>query len=285
MGNTGSFVYRVFISKKTSNLGFDVFVTNLSIADFVMGVYLVIIGIADRVYLGNYLWNDLIWRNSCVCKLAGFLCLLSSEVSAFIILLVTLDRLLVIAFPFSILHFCKQSAWIASGIVWSVGVLIAVIPLLPSTSDWNFYSQNGICIPIPIIRNYFSGKDYAFGVMIVLNGFLFLLITVGQVFIFWSVRVNSMTDTSKKTKDLTIARRLMTVVVSDFCCKFPVALLGLLAARGTPVSSEVIVALVIFVVPLNSALNPFLYTYNVMKERRRKAREEKMRKYFMSLTK
>ncbi|XP_025107404.1 uncharacterized protein LOC112572091 [Pomacea canaliculata] len=119
----------------------------------------------------------------------------------------------------------------------------------------------------------------------VLNGFLFLLITAGQVFIFWSVRVNIMTDTSKKTKDLTIARRLMTVVVSDFCCKFPVALLGLLAARGTPVSSEVIVALVIFVVPLNSALNPFLYTYNVMKERRRKAREEKMRKYFMSLTK
>ncbi|XP_025083299.1 G-protein coupled receptor GRL101-like [Pomacea canaliculata] len=286
MGNAGSFIYRVFISKKTSNLGFDVFITNLSIADFVMGVYLAIIGIADRVYLGNYLWNDLIWRNSFVCKLAGFLCLLSSEVSAFIILLVTLDRFLVIAFPFSVLHFCKRSAWIASGIVWSVGVSIAVIPLLPSTTVWNFYSQNGICIPIPIIRNYFAGNDYSFGVMIILNGIFFLFIAAGQVFIFWSIRINRITnsDTCKKTKDLTIARRLMTVVVSDFCCKFPVALLGLPAARGTPVSSEVIVALVIFIVPLNSVLNPFLYTYNVIMERRRKAREVKLKKYFISLS-
>ncbi|XP_025083293.1 G-protein coupled receptor GRL101-like [Pomacea canaliculata] len=286
MGNAGSFIYRVFISKKTSNLGFDVFVTNLSIADFVMGVYLAIIGIADRVYLGNYLWNDLKWRNSFVCKLAGFLCLLSSEVSAFIILLVTLDRLLVIAFPFSVLHFCKSSAWIASGIVWSLGVSIAVIPLLPPTAVWKFYSQNGICIPIPFIRNYFAGNDYSFGVMIILNSIFFLFIAAGQAFIFWSVRVNSMTnsDSSMKTKDLTIARRLMTVVVSDFCCKFPVALLGLLAARGTPVSSEVIVALVIFIVPLNSVLNPFLYTYNVMMERSRKAREVNLKKYFISLS-
>ncbi|XP_025084037.1 G-protein coupled receptor GRL101-like isoform X2 [Pomacea canaliculata] len=285
MGNAGSFIYRVFISKKTSNLGFDVFVTNLSIADFVMGVYLAIIGIADRVYLENYLWNDLIWRNSFVCKLAGFLCLLSSEVSAFIILLVTLDRLLVINFPFSVFHFVKRSAWIASVMTWSVGFIIALIPLLPSTADWNFYNKNGICIPISIANKDFYGKDYATGIMIILNGILFLFIAAGQFFIFLSVRINSIpnSDTSKKTKDLTIARRLMTVVVSDFCCKFPVALLGLLAARGTPVSSEVIVALVIFIVPLNSALNPFLYTLNVLIERRRKSKEMMLKKHLISL--
>ena len=41
--------------------------------------------------------------------------------------------------------------------------------------------------------------------------------------------------------------------------------MGLLAARGdTPIPGEAGVALAIFVLPLNSALNPFLYTINAV---------------------
>jgi hypothetical protein len=35
----------------------------------------------------------------------------------------------------------------------------------------------------------------------------------------------------------------------------------------------------VYVLPLNSALNPFLYTLNVIMERRRRAREEALRKF------
>ena len=85
-----------------------------------------------------------------------------------------------------------------------------------------------------------------------------------------------MTDTSKDSKNLTIARRLITVVVSDFLCWFPIGLLGLLAFSGTPISGEVNVAMAIFVLPLNSALNPFLYTYNQLMEKRRAKREAQL---------
>nr|KAG5694759.1 hypothetical protein BaRGS_002712 [Batillaria attramentaria] len=122
-----------------------------------------------------------------------------------------------------------------------------------------------------------KGRDYSFGVMVVLNFVLFLLISVGQAFIYWSVRLNSMaTETTRKSQDLTIARRLITVAVSDFLCWFPVGLLGLMAAAGIPVASEFSVFTAVIVLPLNSALNPFLYTYNVLAEKRRKAREARL---------
>ncbi|XP_076464729.1 uncharacterized protein LOC143296589 [Babylonia areolata] len=154
----------------------------------------------------------------------------------------------------------------------------------PQSAHWNFYSQNGICIPLPITRNDFAGHDYSFSVMIIVNFILFLLIAVGQIFIYWSVHTNSMTigDSNKQSNDITIARRLITIAVSDFLCWFPIGLLGLLASSGVPVPGEVNVAIAILVLPVNAAINPFLYTINMLFERRRKAHEKRIKKMLMS---
>nr|KAG5702004.1 hypothetical protein BaRGS_015739 [Batillaria attramentaria] len=74
---------------------------------------------------------------------------------------------------------------------------------------------------------------------------------------------------------MTIARRLFLIVFTDFLCWFPVGLLGLLASQEIPISGEVNVWIAIFVLPLNSALNPFLYTLNGLAEQWRKQREAK----------
>ncbi|XP_025115452.1 G-protein coupled receptor GRL101-like [Pomacea canaliculata] len=245
-----------------------------------MGVYLAMIGVADRVYLGAYLWKEEEWKTSSVCKFAGFLSMVSREVSAILICLITLDRFLVLHFPFRRVHFRKRSALAACAISWLVGIVIAAVPLLPAMAHWQFYSQTGICIPLPITRSDFPGRGYSFGVIIVLNLVLFLLIALGQAFIFWSVRTNSMSacDTSKKNKDLTVARRLISVAVCNFLCWFPIGFLGVMASNGMAVSDEVNVAMAIFVLPINSALNPFLYTVNLLLERRRRVQEERMMK-------
>ena len=111
-----------------------------------MGVYLAIVGVADQVYRGEYLWYDDHWKQSAVCKVAGFLSLMSTEVSAFIICLITLDRFLALRFPFSRLHFSRGSALTACAVVWVIGIALATVPLLPMTSHWEYYSQTGICI-------------------------------------------------------------------------------------------------------------------------------------------
>ena len=45
---------------------------------------------------------------------------------------------------------------------------------------------------------------------------------------------------------------------------------------GHPIPSEANVAAAIFLLPLNSALNPFLYTFNVVREKTRARQEAKM---------
>ena len=120
--------------------------------------------------------------------------------------------------------------------------------------------------------------------MIVTNFVLFLLIAVGQIGIFLSIRASSMrtVDTARSSQDITIARRLITIAVSDFLCWFPIGLLGLLAARGVAVPGEVNVAMAIFALPINSAINPFLYTLNIIQERRRRKKEELILKFLLS---
>ena len=279
IGNAGSFVYRVVVNRTKCNQGFGVFVTHLCLSDFLMGLYLTIIGVADRMFQGDYLWEDVSWRNSIACKAAGFFSLLSSETSAFIICLITVDRFLVLRFPFSQIHFEMNSARTACLLAWFAGLLLALAPLLPMTSHWDFYKQSSICIPLPVTRQYFEGFAYSFGVFIVLNSVLFLLIAAGQAFIYHSIKMNSisMADTSKSsTRELTIARRLITIAMSDFLCWFPIGFLGVLASLNIPIPGEVNVGMAIFVLPLNSAINPFLYTLNVIKERRQRAQLKRL---------
>ena len=281
VGNVGSFVARLYLVNKGAGLeNFNTFVSNLSVADLIMGVYLVTVGVADQIYGGVYFRYDDRWKNCAVCKIAGFLCLMSTEVSAFIICLITLDRFLALRFPFSRLHFSRSSALAACAIVWVAGIALAAIPLLPVTSHWEFYSQTGICIPLPFATSEgFHGYHYKFSLMIILNFVLFLLIAVGLAFIYWSACSNSISSSTKtRSRDATIARRMTTVVLSDFLCWFPIGLLGLLASTGTPIPDEVNVAAAIFLMPFNSALNPFLYTYNVLMEKRRLAQEANLLK-------
>ena len=103
-----------------------------------MGVYLVIIGTADELYRGRYLWHEQDWKGNAMCTLAGFISLLSNEVSAFMICLITVDRFLVLHFPFSEFHFKGRSAIIASGLAWLSGLLLAAVPLFSVFSHWRF---------------------------------------------------------------------------------------------------------------------------------------------------
>ena len=72
--------------------GFEVLTVTLCVSDWLMGVYLAVVGGADLAYLASYLQHDVTWRHSALCTAAGVLCMLSNEVSALTVCLITLDR-------------------------------------------------------------------------------------------------------------------------------------------------------------------------------------------------
>nr|KAG5698961.1 hypothetical protein BaRGS_024882 [Batillaria attramentaria] len=129
----------------------------------------------------------------------------------------------------------------------------------------------------------FKGQDYAFGVFIVLNFVLFLVIGAGQALIFYNIHSSAMaTMKGHRKEDTVIARRLFLIVCTDFCCWFPIGLMGLLASSGIPIPGVVNVLAAVFVLPINSAINPFLYTINALLERRAKKMEQKRMEKMMS---
>ncbi|XP_070188600.1 relaxin receptor 2-like [Littorina saxatilis] len=242
-----------------------------------MGIYMTMIGVADALFRGEYVVKENDWKDSIACTTAGFLSFVSSEVSALVICLITLERVLVICFPFNKhIHLSRRLAIVTCCGVWLVGFALASAPLV---AGMDFYGQNGICTPLPITRQQFSGQTYAFGVFIVLNLIIFILIGVGQVFIYCAVRnASRASGTQRPEQDMTVARRLLLIVLTDFFCWFPIGVMGLLAAQGTPIPGEVNVWAAIFVLPLNAALNPFLYTLNGLREKWRKQKMEKATK-------
>ena len=68
-------------------------VLNLAVADFLMGIYLIMLGIAGAVYDQRFCANELIWRSSSVCTTMGILVVLSSETSVSTMVLLTAFRL------------------------------------------------------------------------------------------------------------------------------------------------------------------------------------------------
>ncbi|KAL8617095.1 hypothetical protein ACOMHN_014266 [Nucella lapillus] len=226
---------------------------------FLMGLYLMTIGVADVKFKSNYVAKEGEWTDSVACTIAGCLSFVSSEVSAFLLCIITLDRVLAICFPLNLnVHFSSQVTVLFWCMIWTTGITLASVPLI---SGMEFYGVNGICLPLPITRKPYSGQGYAFSVFIVLNFTIFVFISVGQLLIFRAIRKTRATAGHKKQhKDMTIARRLFLLVFSDFCCWFPVDEMGLLAFYGIPIPSQLNVWTAIFVLPINSAVNPFLYT-------------------------
>ena len=74
IGNLFVVVWRVRTDRSKAS---SFFVINLGCSDFLMGLYLLIIGSVDSYYRGVYIVHADAWRASNLCQVAGFLATLS----------------------------------------------------------------------------------------------------------------------------------------------------------------------------------------------------------------
>ncbi|XP_052087445.1 G-protein coupled receptor GRL101-like [Mytilus californianus] len=269
-GNLIVLGYRICYDRQSLSKSYGIFITSLGTSDCLMGIYMLTIASADVMFRGNYVWNDLSWRYGVSCKIAGILSTVSSESSVVFLFLITIDRFIAVKYPFGEIRFGKKSAIRLSVVVFLTSFILAVVPLFPgSYFDGNFYSRSAVCLALPLTRDKPNGWEYSFGIFIVLNFILFLIIAVTQLVIYKEVTNPIHIRSTKKNQDLTIARKLFLVVFSDFLCWFPVGVMGLMALRGHSIPAEVYSWTAVFILPINSALNPFLYTFASIRGNRR----------------
>ncbi|XP_052071161.1 G-protein coupled receptor GRL101-like [Mytilus californianus] len=267
IGNIGVILYRIIYEKALLFKANGLFIMNLGVSDMLMGVYLGIIAVADMFYSGNYILHDRKWRDSLVCKFAGIIAAISCEASVNFIMLTTLDCYLMVKSPFGRRRMTYKTAKISTFVCWVFVIIIAVVPIFNTSYFSNtFYSRTAVCLALPFSRQKVSGWEYSTAVFVFYNSIAFTVIAWCQ-FSIYNVAKSSNRIMAKRTKqDLTLARRLFLIVLTDFLCWFPVGIMGMLAMTGQVFPPETYSWVAVFVMPLNAALNPFLYTFSTIKQ-------------------
>ena len=271
----------------------DLFLSNLALSDLLMGIYMLVIALAD-IYFGEFfpMYAEQ-WRSSTICRVTGAIAIISSEASVFFVTLISIDRFINIIFPFSQFKFKRQSTKITILSAWLIAFILGVIPSALAGRNFRFYDNSDVCVGLPlalrqifesretggiryigkygfqqntfktIARGFSNGKYFSTAVFLGLNSVCYLIIFFCYVEILRSVRRSSkrVGRTNETRKQIKLTMRVAAIVATDFFCWSPIIVLGILVqARVFTLSPAAFAWLVSFVLPINSAINPYLYT-------------------------
>ncbi|XP_012665460.1 relaxin receptor 2 isoform X2 [Otolemur garnettii] len=261
-GNLFVIGMRSFI--KAENTTHAMSIKILCCADCLMGVYLFFVGFFDIKYRGQYQKYALLWMESLQCRLLGFLAMLSAEVSVLLLTYLTLEKFLVIVFPFSNIRPGKWQTSLILICIWMAGFLIAVIPFWNEDYFGNFYGKNGVCFPLYYDQTEdIGGNGYSLGIFLGVNLLAFLIIVFSYITMFCSIQKTALQTAEVRNhigREVAIANRFFFIVFSEAICWIPVFVVKILSLFRVEIPGTITSWIVIFFLPVNSALNPILYT-------------------------
>ena len=297
VNNVASVLVRCKQRKQINKVQF-LLITNLTVSDLLMGVYLMILLSVDLFYADYFPSHSEAWRNSALCKVAGSLSVLSSEASVFFITLISIDRFLRVMFPFGQHWLSNRFAKKALIGLWLVAFVISItslVLLLVTEMHTDFYAVSEICVGLPLSRHLsyntseqsvqlsesfepiydnrvivqeykITGNQiamyFSIAIFTVLNLVCFLIVGFCYTSIFiliWSSAKKSGISISKS--EARMAMKMFLLVLTDFCCWVPIGVLSILVQTGAVEVDPVAYAwIATFLLPINSCINPFLYT-------------------------
>ena len=288
---------------------------NLAMSDLLMGIYMIIVASAD-VYYGQYFpINSETWRKSNLCRSAGAIAVISSEASVIFITLISIDRFICIRYPYTLHKLRVKSTCLTALVTWIFTLIIGVIASTLAGVNADFYDNSHVCIGLPFVqivdyqykeRNISSsrpferlGNDFAavdtvrstiaenqspglyFSVALFLG---FNLVCVLTIIFCYAVLLKTVSESSQKVgrrqdmkEQIELTTKVTAIVMTDVCCWLPVILMGIVVQSGAvELEPQVYAWTVMFVLPFNSTINPFLYTYRtVIYERWKKWRNKR----------
>uniref|UniRef100_A0A3B1JSB6 Relaxin family peptide receptor 1 n=1 Tax=Astyanax mexicanus TaxID=7994 RepID=A0A3B1JSB6_ASTMX len=239
-------------------------IISLCCADSLMGVYLFVIGAYDLKFRGEYNRHAQAWMDSVPCQVVGSLAMLSTEVSVLLLTYLTLEKYICIVYPFRYLTPGRRRTVTILVVIWILGFIIAFLPLVCKEVFRNFYGTNGVCFPLHSEQPETAGAQiYSIVIFLGLNLVAFLIIVLSYGSMFYNIQRTG-TQTTKYSnhikKELTIAKRFFSIVITDSLCWIPIFILKILSLMDVEIPGTISSWVVIFILPINSALNPILYT-------------------------
>ena len=276
LGHTCCIPAQYLAKQHSLKRSFETFFLSLIAADSLMSIYLCVIISGDIRFYGNFLWHERDWTLSTSCKTAYFAAFVSTEASCFTCLWISVDRLTALRFPSKRLHF--RSACMVCLVVWLTALCLATAPVLSTASTGNVGTYTSLCIPVALMGGKSDGHAYASGVLVVLNSITALVSATCLTLVYYHVRSHYVIATSSQTsQDMVIARRAMTVVLSDVIYWLGIGLLGIISCSAPSTAlSDVMTSMFVIGVPLKPVVSPLLYLNGLVSERRRMVAESRL---------
>ncbi|XP_078369213.1 uncharacterized protein LOC144653157 isoform X3 [Oculina patagonica] len=275
-GNLIVVVWRCFMKEENRVHAF--LLTNLAVSDFLMGLYLLIIAIKDTQWQGEYFKHDFTWRTGKLCQFAGVLSMVSSEVSVAMLTIITADRLICIVFPFRFKRLSLKRVYLLCAIVWLLGIVVSTVPLMGITyfvdenTGFGFYGRSAVCLPLQLSSDRPAGWEYSVSFFIAFNFITFMFMLVAYIAMFITAkRIGGAVRSTSVNRETAMAAKMMFIILTDFFCWMPVIIIGVLSLTGNLYDPKqlVYVWIAVFVLPVNSSINPLLYTFSTTTTRKK----------------
>jgi len=228
------------------------FVSQLAVADIGVGIYLGFLAVVDLKTFGKQEFYQLAlpWQYGPGCLAAGFIAILSSELSVYILVVITLERLYVHLYGMRYIKTQMCNAVIVILIGWAFAATCASLPLV----GYNNYTSVAICLPFDVTTT--EGRYYI-GFLMGINLVAFFLLSGCNIYIFCSVHSRSSNTTASDAK---LFRMVLILIFVDFFCWAPLVAVSIAALfRQDLINTSTAKWFAVLVLPINACANPFLY--------------------------
>ena len=269
---------------------------NLAMSDLLMGVYMLLIASSD-IYFGEYFpMQAEAWRSGITCRVAGTISIVSSEASVFFVTLISVDRFVSIKYHNSRRKLGQKSSAMTAIVIWIMTFILGIVPSSLAGKNKKFYDNSHVCIGLPLSKlqiyetteseelnlvcpvddicywkkpvqseyiGEVNGMIFASVMFLGLNFLCYLVILACYVEIIRTVYKSSKRAglNPGMKEQIRMTAKVAAIVLTDFACWFPITIIGFLVQAGVlTVPPDVFAWCVTFVLPINSAINPYLYT-------------------------
>ena len=295
----GNLFVLVLRKKNIENVTFqNLLLSNLALSDFLMGVYMTIVASANSYFGENFPIHAESWRSGIICRIAGAMAIISSEGSVFFVTLISIDRFIGIKYPMSTRKVGKKIVVTVVSSTWLISMALGIVPSVLASGEkgFKFYDIPNVCIGLPLAltesytttetleyifysRELFliypkpgfstkyegliTGMYFSTALFLGLNGICYIFILLCYISIVINVRKSS-TKSGRRvemSQQIKLTTKVTVIVATDFLCWFPIIVLGILVqTRLVTLPTVVYEWAVTVIIPINSAINPYLYT-------------------------
>ncbi|CAM2095927.1 unnamed protein product [Caretta caretta] len=142
-------------------------------------------------------------------------------------------------------------------------MLCSIIPFWDEDFFGKYYGKNGVCFPLYSDQTEeIGGKGYSLGIFLGVNLLAFIIIVFSYVSMFYSIQKTALQTSEVRNNihmDAAVANQYFFIVFTDSIYWIPVFVIKILSLYQVEIPGTVTSWIVIFILPINSALNPILY--------------------------